>query len=128
MHHREDDGWYVLDGAMTVHVGDDVFEAKTGGFVMAPMGVPHAFTIDVEPTRVLVFASPAGFERFADELGEPATSDAPPPGLAVPGPEVLGPVAERHGIEIVGPPIRVGPPGQAPSVRLASRIPQVGKG
>ncbi len=76
IHHREDEGWYVLDGAMTVHVGDDVFEAKTGGFVLAPMGVPHAFTIDLEPTRVLVFASPAGFERFADELGEAATSDA----------------------------------------------------
>jgi hypothetical protein len=30
----------------------------------------------------------------------------PPAGLSVPGPEVLGPVAERYGIEVVGPPIR----------------------
>jgi hypothetical protein len=45
----------------------------------------------VEPTRVLVFASPAGFEHFALELSEPARDDTPPAGLAVPGPEVLGP-------------------------------------
>ena len=59
-----------------------------------------------EPARVLVFASPAGFEHFALELGEPARDDTPPAGLSVPGPEVLGPVAERYGIEVVGPPAR----------------------
>jgi hypothetical protein len=50
--------------------------------------------------------SPAGFEHFALELGEPAHEDTPPPTLAVPAPEVLGPVAERYGIEVVGPPHR----------------------
>ena len=30
--------------------------------------------------------------------------------LAVPGPEVLGPVAERYGIEVVGPPPRARSP------------------
>jgi hypothetical protein len=53
-----------------------------------------------------VFASPAGFERFALDLGHPATGDDPPPGMDMPGPDVLGPVAERYGIEVVGPPVR----------------------
>jgi mannose-6-phosphate isomerase-like protein (cupin superfamily) len=106
IHHREDEAWYVLDGAMTFHVGDDVVEAGAGSLTYAPMGIPHTFTVDVEPTRVLVFSSPAGFERFAEELGVPAADDTPPPGLTIPGPEVLGPVAERYGIEIVGPPVR----------------------
>ena len=83
-----------------------MLEATTGAFVLAPMGIPHTFTVDTEPTRVLVFASPAGFEQFALELGEPATSDEPPPGLAVPAPDVLGPIAQRYGIEVVGPPKR----------------------
>ena len=96
----------ILDGKMTFFIGDEVLEATTGTFVLAPMGVPHTFTVDVEPTRVLVFASPAGFERFALELGEPAANDEPPLDLAVPGPDVLGPVAERYGIEVVGPPRR----------------------
>ena len=53
---------------------------------------------------MLVFASPAGFEHFALKLGEQARDDTPPVGLAVPGREVLGPVAERYGIEVAGPP------------------------
>ena len=106
VHHREDEAWYLIDGRMTFHVGDQVFKAEAGSFVYAPMGIPHAFTVDVEPTRVLVFATPAGFERFAGELGTRAESDEPPEGLSVPGPETLGPVAERYGIEVVGPPIR----------------------
>ena len=40
------------------------------------------------------------------ELGVPATSDEPPASLAPPPAAVILPVAERHGIEIVGPRIR----------------------
>jgi mannose-6-phosphate isomerase-like protein (cupin superfamily) len=107
IHHKEDEAWYILDGHMTFYVGDAVLEAEAGSFVFAPSGIAHTFTVDVEPTRVLVFASPAGFERFAVELGEPATNDKPPAGLAVPGPDVLGPFAQRYGIEVVGPPHRL---------------------
>ncbi len=110
IHHNEDEAWYVLDGRITFRVGDEVLEAPGGSFVFAPKGIPHAFTVDIEPTRVLVFASPAGFERFALELGEPATIDEPPAGLAVPAPEILGPVAERFGIEVVGSPLRATDP------------------
>src|SRR4051812_8566786 len=60
IHTHEDEAWYVLDGQMTFYVGDETFTAPTGSFVYAPQGLPHTFTVDVEPTRVLVFASPAG--------------------------------------------------------------------
>ena len=91
---------------MTFYVADEVLEATPGTFVYAPRGLPHMFTVDVEPTRVLILASPAGFERFADELGVPALGDAPPAVLPLPTPEQIGPVAERYGIEVVGPPRR----------------------
>lgn len=110
VHRREDEAWYVLDGHMTFFVGDSVLEAPAGTFAYAPMGLPHTFTVDVEPTRVLVFAAPSGFEHFAMELGTPATSDTPPTGLAVPDPSELGPVAERYGIEVLGPPRRISHP------------------
>lgn len=90
IHHREDEAWYILDGQMTFYVDDEAYTARSGAFVIAPMGRPHTFTVDVEPTRVLVFAAPSGFEHFALELGSPAVSDVPPAGLAMPGPEVLG--------------------------------------
>lgn len=107
IHHREDEAWFVLDGQLSFHVGGEVLVAGSGSFAFAPRGLPHSFTVDVEPTRVLVFAAPAGFERFAMELGVPATGDEPPPGLSIPAPEVLGAVGERYGIEVVGPPIRL---------------------
>jgi quercetin dioxygenase-like cupin family protein len=107
IHHREHEAWYVLSGQLTFHVGDAVRVATAGSFAFAPKGVPHAFTVDIEPTRVLLLALPAGFERFAAELGVPATGTTPPERLEVPGPDVLGPVGERYGIEVVGPPVRV---------------------
>ena len=106
IHHHEDEAWYILDGKMTFFVGDQSLEATAGCFVYAPRGIPHTFTVDVEPTRVLVLASPAGFEHFALELGTPAVTDDPPADLTMPPPGVLGPVAERFGIEVVGPPHR----------------------
>jgi len=84
-----------------------VLEGGGGFFRVCADGIAHTFTVDVEADPVLVFASPAGFERFATELGQPATTDKPPAGLAVPGPDVLGPLAGKYGIEIVGPPYRV---------------------
>jgi len=107
IHHREDEAWYILNGKMTFYVGDDVLEASAGCFAFAPRGIPHTFTVDAEPTRVLVFASPAGFEHFAFELGVEARDDTLPKNLAMPSPEVLGRVGERYGIEVVGPPRRV---------------------
>ena len=59
IHHREDEGWYVLEGQMTFYIGDRADVAGPGAFVYAPMGLPHTFTVDVEPTRVLVLATPA---------------------------------------------------------------------
>jgi hypothetical protein len=107
IHHREDEAWYVLDGHLTFHVADQVVEAGPGSFVFGPKGVPHSFTVDVEASRVLVFASPSGFENFALDLGHPAVDDEVPGDLSLPDPDVLGAVAERYGIEVVGPPIRL---------------------
>ncbi|MFN8621849.1 MAG: hypothetical protein U0869_14045 [Chloroflexota bacterium] len=61
------------------------------------------------PTGTLIVdpvTTPAGFEAFAAELGVPALSETPPADLTMPPPERLGPVAERYGIEVVGPPMR----------------------
>jgi quercetin dioxygenase-like cupin family protein len=106
IHHREDEAFYVLDGQLSFHVGDAVLTAVAGSLAFAPMGIPHTFTVDIEPSRILVITSPSGFEGFVFDLGVPATGDEPPPGLSLPAPEVILPIAERYGIEIVGPTIR----------------------
>jgi quercetin dioxygenase-like cupin family protein len=106
IHHREDEAFYILDGQLSLYVGESVLTAGAGSLAFAPMGIPHTFTVDIEPSRVLVITSPSGFEGFVFDLGVPAPTDEPPPGLALAAPQVILPVAERYGIEIVGPPIR----------------------
>jgi quercetin dioxygenase-like cupin family protein len=106
IHHREDEAFYVLDGHLTFQCAGEVLEATTGSFVFAPRGLPHTFLVDGDKARVLVFAAPAGFEHFVRDLGVPADGDAPPDSWIRPTREVIGRVAERHGIELVGPPLR----------------------
>lgn len=106
IHHREDEAFYVLDGQLTFHCGGEVLEADVGSFVFAPRGVPHTFLVEGEKARVLVFAAPAGFEHFVRDLGVRAEGDAAPASWVRPDRDVVTSVAERHGIEIVGPPLR----------------------
>lgn len=102
-HHREDEGWYVLEGRVTLFRGDERIEAGPGSHAFGPRGVPHGFRVEgAEPARVLVWTSPAGFERFIAEMGSPASSAmfAENPALDL---ERLSAAAERYGIELLGP-------------------------
>ena len=40
VHHREDEAFYVLDGSVTLHVGDETVEATAGDFAFGPRDVP----------------------------------------------------------------------------------------
>ena len=41
--HAEDDLFYVLEGIMSIRVGEQWFECPKGSFVLLPGGVPHDF-------------------------------------------------------------------------------------
>ena len=41
--HPEDDVFFVLDGTLSLLVGDDWVDAPTGSFVLVPGGVTHTF-------------------------------------------------------------------------------------
>ena len=87
--------------------GTDAFEVSPGGFVYLPHGLVHGFSVQSPaPTRVLQFTTPAGFEQFARELGQAATTRTLPE-PSVPDVERLVSVAARYGQRIMGP-----PPGQ----------------
>ncbi len=78
VHHREDEGFYVLDGELTFYVGDETYEAGPGSFVLGPKDVPHRYDVKTPTARLLMLFSPAGFEGFIRETSEPATSLQPP--------------------------------------------------
>jgi quercetin dioxygenase-like cupin family protein len=105
LHTREEECFYVLEGAITCFVGAETIRVPAGGFVVLPRGVPHRYELATEEARLLNLCVPAGFEEFYRALSEPAPDLTLPPAPAgPPGMAHLLAVATAHGIEIVGPP------------------------
>lgn len=104
VHHGEDEAFYVIDGEMTFFCGDQTFAARAGSFVFLPKDIPHTFLVsDDKAARLLQWTTPAGFEQFHVELGEPAASlTLPPP--AAPAIAQLLALAPKYKFEVVGPP------------------------
>ncbi len=104
VHRNEDEAYYVVEGEMTFYVGEERIKAGAGAWVYGPRGVPHGFEAEgTEPARMLLFNTPAGFEGFPVEAGEPAEELTLPPAGPPPDLERLVRIAATYGIEILGP-------------------------
>jgi quercetin dioxygenase-like cupin family protein len=101
IHHREDETFYVLYGQFSFLLGDQTFEATIGSFVYIPRGTLHTFkNKGVSPGRLLVVITPAGFERFFEEIGEPATGKSSPPPFNPATVEKLMALALKYNLEV----------------------------
>ena len=98
VHHHDDEGFYVLEGELTLWVGEAMRVLRAGEGMLAPRGVPHTVRAGESGGRWLVTSTPAGFEAFVRAVGS-ADPSAP-----LPDPSELARVAAEHGIEILGPP------------------------
>ena len=104
--HRQDESYYVLEGALTVAAGERRFELQAGGTGVVPMGVAHTFRVDSDSARVLVLSTPAGHERMVRDGSVPASaSTLPPAATPRPTPDELERVFAAHGQVNVGPPL-----------------------
>jgi len=104
VHHREDEGFWVLEGEITFRIGEQTLKASAGSFVFGPKGVPHTYRVDKGPARLLFILSPAGFEGLIYATSEPAASPTlPPPGDPPSEEEMAGlaEIAARFGAEIL---------------------------
>ncbi|GAA4619971.1 hypothetical protein GCM10023196_002130 [Actinoallomurus vinaceus] len=71
VHHRADEGIFVLDGELVVEFVDRTYRATPGQFVLLPYGVPHTMRPGSgRPPRVLQISSPGGWECFIEDLIE----------------------------------------------------------
>ncbi len=71
LHRDHEETFYVLEGELTVRVGDRSITAPVGSFVVIPRGVVHQPSNPTrEPARVLLIFSPAGMEHFFEEAAE----------------------------------------------------------
>jgi quercetin dioxygenase-like cupin family protein len=94
--HDFDEAFYVLEGELTFQLEEDVFTRRAGELAFAPRGVPHTYAnLSGKPARALLVITPAGFERYFDQIAARITGGAPPPEAAKPIPEVV----------TVGPPL-----------------------
>lgn len=62
--HEEDDVFYVIEGTMSILVGDRWIDASKGSFVLAPAGLTHDFeNRSSSRAGVLNFSIPGDFEK-----------------------------------------------------------------
>lgn len=105
IHHREEESFQVIEGSLTIQVGNETIIAHAGDFAYLPRGIAHSFVNTGEGTaKALVLTTPAGLEGFFTEVFDP-TSDrtATPPPIST---EMLGramAAAPRYGLELLPP-------------------------
>src|ERR1700745_719640 len=93
-HTREDEYSFVLEGRMGALLGDDAVEAGPGDLVFKPRDQWHTFwNAGDEVCRILEIISPAGFERFFQELSDLG-------GVLAADPDVVAQLSERYGLEM----------------------------
>jgi quercetin dioxygenase-like cupin family protein len=94
VHRNEGEGFYVLEGELTLWVGEDTRTLRPGEFLFAPRQVPHTIRVGEGGARWLLIAGPR-FEAFVRAVGA-LTAD--------PDPIEMTRLAARHDIDLLGPP------------------------
>lgn len=95
-HEHEDEWFLVLEGVVSFLAEGEWTDAHPGDAVFAPRGRVHAFRNGADsPSKMLIHASPSGFEKFFAEVAE----EFDKPG----GPAMATAIAiaEAHGIHFV---------------------------
>ncbi|HWB95985.1 MAG TPA: cupin domain-containing protein, partial [Bryobacteraceae bacterium] len=97
VHHREEEGFYVLEGEFLFEIGDRRIHAKPGDFLLAPRDIPHCFQNVGQTTgRKLVIVQPSGLELFFADIAAVA---------GPPDPAKMVPIFHQYGLELLGPPM-----------------------
>ena len=98
VHHREEETFQILEGEYEFTVAGQRIRATAGTTLFAPRDVPHTYRcVGPAPGRMLCVITPAGFERFFEEIG--ALTAAEQQDI----PRLVG-IAAKFGLELLPPP------------------------
>jgi quercetin dioxygenase-like cupin family protein len=100
-HPDADETMYVLRGEIVAHLDGVEERISAGGLVLAPRGLPHAFLVTADDTRVLCLQTPGCCEAFYMGASEPLTKETV---RSVDFDRIRASGAAHGGIEILGPP------------------------
>lgn len=102
VHHREDEGFWILDGHVTFEVGATTIEAGVGDYAFGPRGVPHRFKVGEQGCRMLFIITPGGFEDLVMATSVPAaTRSVPPPAGPPPDMDRIRAIVATFGNELL---------------------------
>ena len=106
IHHHSDEAPLILDGHLDGFYGDHSWRAGPGSLVFMPRAIPHGFAVsDAGPGRIIIVATPGGFDQFVAAAGDPAPELCLPVPIP-PDPALLTRLAAAHGIQILPAPER----------------------
>ena len=100
---EDDETFYVLEGEVSIRLGDETITAGAGDFVNVPRGLVHCFKNEGSATaRMILTFTPAGMERFFEETLERALDPTldPPDNVETVGARYAA-AAPRYGIEFL---------------------------
>jgi quercetin dioxygenase-like cupin family protein len=78
--HDEDHVWFVIDGTMSILLGERWVDLPKGGFVLIPGGTLHTFenrSVD-HPAGILSFNNRSGFEESMPGISAWFAENPPP--------------------------------------------------
>jgi mannose-6-phosphate isomerase-like protein (cupin superfamily) len=94
VHERLHDMFYVLDGTLTMRLGDETTELPEGSFVCVPPGIVHTFSNPSQtPVRILNFNTPAGWESYMRDLRAALAKGTP-------SQDEIGQIASRYDFHV----------------------------
>jgi mannose-6-phosphate isomerase-like protein (cupin superfamily) len=96
VHQREDELYYILEGAYEIQCGGRVFLAGSGAMAMLPRDIPHAFrNAGKTAARALTVFIPGGFDHFVEEINQLSPEDAADE-------DKRNAIRRKHGIQMLG--------------------------
>ena len=105
IHEHDAEGFFVLEGEITLYTEAGPTVLRPGHAAHAPAGQAHTFCVtSAGPARAMLVSAPAGFVHYLRACGRPAEHEALPVLDGPPDVELLLREAPAHGITVVGPP------------------------
>lgn len=100
VHEDIDEAWYLLEGELDVHVGEDRRRLTLGDFALVPQGVQHGFA-NPGPAwaRWVGVLTPGSALGMLEALGQIVPPDGPP------DPRAVMDLLARYRTVVVGPPL-----------------------
>lgn len=102
VHHREDEAFWILEGDVTLYIGDSAIAASAGDYAFGPRDIPHRFTVGAMGCRMLFIFTPGGFEDLVLATSQPAGHRiVPRPAKEPPDFARINEITARYGGEIL---------------------------